>query len=386
MSSQSTEIKKLFILWENQLLKEFDQINWVYKLKLSRPAFTIVEYESYLGQWDPLKHEIRISSYLIRKYPWFVIQEVLKHEMAHQYCTEIWRQDAGHGPDFQKACEILSVETAFRRSEADFDLDSYSSKKNSLDQDKTHTSEEIKILQRVEKLLSLAQSGNEHEALLAMEKVSSLFERHNIDRIQQRQKSEYTYLLINLNRKRVEATQSIITKILQEFYFVEPILCTTYLALSDETVKAIELMGTTENVLMAEYVFHFLDQQIDLLWKNYQQSHKVSLKFKRSYQVGLLNGFHQKLQLSKKQRQFEQMQESKLNNETKQIILNKDLQLVSYVEARYPRLRKHSTGRGRLYSEAYQQGQSDGHKIIINKGVSSSSQATGKFLLNFKLK
>jgi hypothetical protein len=366
-----------YLIWEAQLLKEFDTINWTYKLKLERPILNVVPFESYFGQWDCLNRQIKISAKLIEHYPWSLVVEVLKHEIAHQYVSEIFQREASHGPDFQTACGILGVDPRFRRSESEIRIEDCDFSQFDKWTDQSESAEEIKLLQRVEKLLSLAQSSNEHEALAAMEKVNVLHEKFNLDRIQTRLKKDYVYWLINLGRKKIETTHSVICSILRSFYFVEAILCNTYIAPKNQVVKAIELIGTRENVILADYVFQFLVRQIDDLWRDYARKNQLTVKFKRSYQVGLLKGFQEKLAASSYRRQADY-----LGAEQKKdlVLLKEDRQLKVYLAERHPRLSTHTSGRGRIFSDTFQQGKNDGRSIVVNKGVSGSTKKDKLFL------
>ena len=46
--------------------------------------------------------------------------------------------------------------------------------------------EDEKLLRRAEKLLALAESDNENEALVAMERVQELYTKHNLKKIQKK--------------------------------------------------------------------------------------------------------------------------------------------------------------------------------------------------------
>ncbi len=67
------------------------------------------ELGSRWGQWDSETRTLTLSEALIREYPWDVILEVLKHEMAHQIVSETYGGDEGHGALFHQVCRKLGV-------------------------------------------------------------------------------------------------------------------------------------------------------------------------------------------------------------------------------------------------------------------------------------
>ncbi len=112
-------IEKYRIIWLNQLLIEYEDICWSYGIELTPPIFEISETTKEVGSWHPSTRILRLSHHLIVESPWLVTLQVLKHEMAHQLCSELFCSgEKGHGKDFQKGCELLGVEPQFRRAQS----------------------------------------------------------------------------------------------------------------------------------------------------------------------------------------------------------------------------------------------------------------------------
>src|SRR5688572_29625009 len=91
------------IRWINQLYTEHSHVCFSYKLRLARPVIHVAPLESLWGRWDPEIRTLTISEKLIENYPWETVIEILKHEMAHQFVTDICRSDEAHGPLFEDA-------------------------------------------------------------------------------------------------------------------------------------------------------------------------------------------------------------------------------------------------------------------------------------------
>jgi len=72
----------------------------------------------------------------------------LKHEMAHQFVHEVLgEQEAPHGPAFRATCARLGIDQ----------------RAGGLPQP-AQSADQRRLLERVHKLLALAQSDNQHEA------------------------------------------------------------------------------------------------------------------------------------------------------------------------------------------------------------------------------
>ncbi len=358
-------------MWETQLVREYDHINWAYKLGLTRPQIKIVDVSGFYGQWDPLLRQIKISINLIKDHSWPIVLEILKHELAHQLVTDRLNLEEGHGPNFKNFCDLLGVDERFQKAQTQIDLTTICFQSCHQHEETETNSEAQRLLQRVEKLLALAQSSNEHEALIAMERVSELYEKYNIERLRSNNVSaDYTHILIPLESQKTKAVYSLICSILMEHFYVKVILADIYIASKNSSEKVIEICGALENLKIAEYVFHFLVRKIEDLWALQQRNQNLPGKFKRSYQLGLLHGFTEKLHESKINRLNNPL-ETSTSKAVK--IISTDKALAKYLSRRHPRLRRIATSSGRVYGSAFSSGQKEGKSIVINRGIEKSS-------------
>src|SRR5687768_5792893 len=90
-------------------------INWTYlREALIPPSFELHSGEGTLGRWHPERRTISLSHKLVYEQPWGVVEEVLKHEIAHQYAGEVLGGDdeTAHGAAFRVACEKLAIDPA----------------------------------------------------------------------------------------------------------------------------------------------------------------------------------------------------------------------------------------------------------------------------------
>lgn len=351
--------------WTFQLSEDYLQILYAYKLKLKKPVFEIRALGRRWAQWDPETRTMTFSTQLIEKHSWNVVLEILKHEMAHQYVTDVFGSDESHGPLFKEACEKLGIAEWARKSESE--LETLVSLGESQKSD-----EENRLLSRVEKLLALATSTNEHEALSAMQKVQELYTKYNLDRIESKKTSQYLSEIIFTHKKRLERYQYVICSILNEHFFVEVIHSSLYDPLKLTEFKVIELLGTRENVQMAEYVYHFLMNQTDILWNHYRKERPKNPRARRSFSLGVATGFRDKLDLHRKQ--------VIKTDSSKALVLKNNKELEGFVRTRYPRLVKIQHGARIHEAVHYNAGKSHGASLVLHRGVSSRGQVTGKLI------
>ena len=245
--------------WEKRVLLElYDEYAYILRerrLGLKACAIALTDSDSFWAQWNPTTRVILFSRKLIENHNWFQVLSILRHEMAHQLLDESYipgpMEYRSHGEQFQIACGILGVPEEYRGATAclqSSNLDWRSEKRDDITE---------KLLEKVRKLLALATSSNEHEALLAMNKVRELYAKYNLDEAEGSRKQRFAHLVITHGKKRIEAHQSRTTSILVEHFFVQVLTTKIFDAKSLEHHVAIEIVGTRENVMMAEYVYHF---------------------------------------------------------------------------------------------------------------------------------
>ena len=363
------DIRDVRYLWIEQLYREHHDISWFYRAKLRPVVIQLSDTQGFWGKWDPLLRTITLSIRLIENHSWDVVVEILKHEMAHQYVSEHLSDMDGtdHGEPFKKACKRLGVASWAARAAGDLPGEQIPCIRQ-----RVVSSEDQRLLDRVEKLLSLSQSTNEHEAFLAMQKSREICAKHNLDKhLRQKNEDSLDSLFLCRKKRKTDPIDAKILSIMNEHFSVRVIHTSIFDAVACTKFQAAELLGRRENILMAEYVYHFLRQQCDSLWSSYKKSTKVHGSRRRSYQLGVLSGFDDKLvsagSIDKKiiQDAGRKMQDV--------IALQKveRSSLEDYVEVRYPRLSKKSWGSGRLDQGAFQKGQVEGRRLNLNRPLES---------------
>lgn len=377
-------------LWCRQLEREFSQICFGHQLELATPIFEIFDSARHLGQWHPDSRTIKISSRLIRERPWVVTLNILKHEMAHQLCASLGQGDAGHGPLFQEACRRLGVPPAYRTARGDTP---------ELFVDLANENEMVasgrRFFAKVEKLLALARSANEHEAALAMRKANELICKYNLQQHADDDHRRYRHLVINSGLKRLHGWQRGLAIILRDFFFVKVVLAEVYDPLRDEHHKTIDIFGLVENVAVAEYCYHFLERELAFLWQAHRAASRPGgrrggITEKHSYYHGVLNGFQQTLTAQQQaarpvappspgQGAGPSVSRAPVAC-TSALAVAADWQLDEFVALRYPRLRTRRHSGPRINPTTYDHGRVAGKAIVLNKGVGHQQGNRGHLL------
>lgn len=362
-------IEELQRLWLTQLTFEFSDICFQYRLTLQPPVLELSGGVKQLGCWLPAQRTIKISRHLIMDHPWNVVLMVLKHEMAHQVCSELFGCNrANHGRDFQRACHLLGVASPYNRSSGDL-----AAVVSGLPQDR-QTAAGRKIIERISKLLALAGSDNEHEAALAMQRATELLHRHNLESATVDNPSACTRVIINTRSKQIPAYRRAICAILRDYFFVQVICSSLYDPQTNNSYKTIELLGRVENVPVAEHCYHFLEQQLASLWQiNRRIFQGNSRTAKNSYYLGLLHGFAQKMAT--------QTRNSRAAGQTSHtaaapgsLAISRDSTLQNFITFHFPRLKKRSSRGVRIYSHPYDEAVDTGKNIILHQGVEDKKE------------
>src|SRR5581483_4894672 len=154
------------------LRRTWDDLNWnFFRTRMQAPTLALSDAGARLGRWVGDTRTLEISRTLLIEHGWGVVVEVLKHEMAHQYVDEILgcRDEHSHGPSFQKVCAERGIDARAAGLPEDVRDDGAGT--------------DGRVLERIAKLLRLAESPNEYEAQSAMNAAQRLMLKHNLDAV-----------------------------------------------------------------------------------------------------------------------------------------------------------------------------------------------------------
>jgi hypothetical protein len=326
--------------------RSYDDVNGTFfGWGLVAPAFELVEPGGRLGRWVSAHRLIELSRSLLLEHGWGAVVEVLKHEMAHQYVDEVLqvRDESSHGPAFRRVCE-----------ERGFDARA-SGVPRPLSSGDRHEA----ILDRIAKLLALAESSNQNEAQAAMSAAQRLMLRYNIEEVTKGSNQAYTFAELGKPTGRTSESDRILAALLGEFFFVQVVRVPVWRALEAKRGSVIEVSGTAANVELAKYVHAFLSQTAERLWREHRNAHGLRGNTgRRNFVAGVMSGFRQKLR-----------QERGVSQKAGLVWVG-DPGLEQFFRKRHPSLRwtRHRSQRS---TAAYAHGERAGSRIVLHRGIES---------------
>ncbi len=338
------------------LARTYDALNLEYfKGSLRRPTIAFAESTNRLGTFTSVPRGIELSLKLLEK-GWGVAVEVLKHEMAHQFVIEILGDPDGspHGATFRRVCEERGFDSAATGLPAP--------------QGATDTAES-RTLERIAKLLALAESPNEHEAQAAMSAARRLMLKYNLEEIAAPKRSSQGFRHLGSPTGRVSESERILAVILSDYFFVETIWVPVWRPLEGKRGSVLEAIGSRANLEMAHYVYDFLTHTSEQLWKQHKRAEGIrGNRDRRAFVAGVMNGFREKLEAERKQTQAQGL------------VWVGDPELSKYFKRRHPRVRwtRHS---GSSHNPAHRAGKEQGQRIVLHRGIRSGPKGAGPKLL-----
>ncbi len=325
--------------------EDYDNINYsVFRRRLRRPPIELCDSRVRLGVWVREPRSLRISSALFLEHGWGTVLDVLKHEMAHQYVDEVLGQtgETAHGPAFRRVCEERGIEP---------------------DPVGTPTSvgatadPERRVLERIARLLALAESPNEHEARSAAAAAQRLMLKHNIDAVRRGVARSYGFRHLGKPTGRVEQSLRTMASILSEHFFVEAIFVPVWRPREGKRGTALEICGTQANMETAEYVHEFLTGTAERLWVERKRVEGIPGDGgRRAFVAGVMAGFDEKL-CSKRE-----------ENRREGLVWAGDADLHRYFRFRHPRIRTVWRS-GVSRTDDYSAGRDAGRGIVLHRGI-----------------
>ncbi|HKP55309.1 MAG TPA: DUF2786 domain-containing protein [Polyangiales bacterium] len=327
----------------HQLARDYANLNWeFFGNRLSPLPLMLGESASQLGTYSRDPRRIQLSLALVLEQPWGSVVEVLKHEMAHQFVSEVLQHDdeTSHGPSFQRVCERMGIDA----------------RASGLPQ--AGPSERSGVLERIRKLFALASSPNQHEAEAAMRMAHRLMLRHNLQHVEAESSADaFGFRHLGKPSGRTSEAESLLAALLGEFFFVQPIWVSVFRREDNKRVSVLEVTGRHENLAMAEYVHGFLLRAAESHWKAHKREQGVrSNADRRAFMAGVMRGFADKLRAERKLEAAEGL------------VWVADPSADHYFRRRHPRVRSTSYTSS-AHSRAGAHGQAAGRDIVLQRPI-----------------
>jgi hypothetical protein len=332
----------------------------LFSSKMKCPQMALQDFQHAYAMWNPSKKLIAFNRDWVYQTKWLNILEVLKHEMAHQYSSQILHitQESAHGETFQHICEERGIDA---RASGEIELS---------DRQKS-------IMRKVHKLLALAQSNQSHEAHLAAQQAQYLLLKHHLTFIPEQESPPPVYSKqLGQAKKRYYRYEYEICHVLTEYFFVD---CIWVQAFNVQTLKigqVAEICGRTEDLEIAQYVHDFLHNHLSSMWRIHKKENQLKgLSERLSFSLGVVNGFAQ--QLKHKRHHVEQQLKTSSHAVSNQIsmqclLVRSQEELQSYLHKRYPRIHESKVSQW-TPTTSYYSGYQKGKKLNLHKAVTDKS-------------
>ena len=361
MSTDAQEQTSLSIELERATLRAlsqaYDALNLEYfSGSLRRPPISLGSSTSRLGVFTLVPRGLELNRSLVLDRGWGIAIEVLKHEMAHQFVIEHLGDPDGapHGPTFRRVCD-----------ERGFDP-----RATGLPEAKSASdSKESRTLERIARLLALAESPNEHEAQSAMTAARRLMLKYNLEEVASASRGVQGFRHLGKATGRVSEAERVLALILSEYFFVETIWVPVWRPAEGKRGSVLEALGNRANLEMAHYVYDFLTHTAAQLWRQHRRAASIrGNRDRRAFVAGVMQGFKHKLEAERRE------------TGEQGLVWIGDPELASFFKRRHPRVRwtKHS---GSSHNPAHRAGKEQGQRIVLHRGIQAGPSSGPKRLL-----
>ncbi len=320
------------------------------------PVIEIVDQDDILGLWQPDRRTISLPWGLVLDQPWVVVAEVLKHEMAHQFCDEILgaSAEAPHGPTFQRVCAQRGIDPRHAG------LPTVGPGAAAGD-----TGESQRVFRRIRRLLALAESPEQHEAEAAMAAARRLLLAHNLELERVRAPRRFAVRQVGPCQARHPAHHKVLAGILAGHFFVSAIWVHAYRPRDGQPARVLELSGTPENLDIAAYAWDFLVRTGERLWAAHKAREGIaSDRPRRRFLAGVMVGFLEKLDAEA------------AASATAGLVWTGDPLLQDWLARRHPDQR--TVRPAEMVADAsWDSGRRVGREIVLHRGITTETQAAG---------
>ncbi len=226
------------------------------------------------------------------------------------------------------------------------------------------------IIEKIQKLLALANSSNEHEAALAAAHAQRLLSEHNL---------AMTDVEANLQRPQsADKVETTVAKTLPKWVrYLSAGVCSAFdcQAIHHPAQGKMTFIGVGADVQVASYTFSYLDRTVRKLCSSYMKyrvndsnlSNRNRELMRQSYYLGAVSTINLQLVQQKVQTPI-----------TPGALVPIKAGLIKKAVSELGAIRTVRGRRSYINSHAYSQGQSDGKNVSIHKGVTETGGHSSK--------
>jgi hypothetical protein len=342
----SVELERLLV---RELARTWHELNQsLFRSAMTPPVLQLVDGRDRLGRWVREERAIEISRPLVAEQSWGTVLEVLKHEVAHQFVHEVMGlvDESAHGPAFRDVCARFAIDGRAAGVPAP----------------SGPPDERARRLDRLAKLLALAESPNRHEAEAAMAAAQRLIHRYQLELPA---RAGYAFRHLGEPTGRVGEPDRLRAHVLERHFLVECIWVPVWRVREGRRGSVLEVCGTPDNLELAAYVHAFLGDTAERLWRDYKRARGLRGDGeRRRFLAGVMAGFDEKLEAGRRAVQREGL------------VWVRDKDLASWYRKRHPYIRwTRHTGGGD--GEARRDGQAAGREIVLHRPIKQGGGGGG---------
>ena len=317
---------------------------------VKRPQLVFEDSNEYLGRFmNGDIPQIKLSKHLVVDYSWCAVKCVFFHEVAHQiaYIVHSGNEILPHGKEFREVCRRIGA-----MPDAKIDM-------VALDEQLSRNSQgSSSIEEKLRKLLTLADRGDENEAQVALAKALEIMSKYGITEEDLHGEDEYVTAQLGKPFARLDVTCHQIVSILTDYWGVYGVFGFQPNLLEPERdLRMITISGPKDKVIIALYVYDYIMNNMNLAYERAERRLHGRNK-RRDFCSGYLRGIEGKLR-------------KVASNEQVYALIHKgDAGTNEYVARYFGTLRSTSSSGIHINENAQSQGFSEGSKLNINPGVS----------------
>jgi hypothetical protein len=336
-----------------------------------------------LGLADPETWTIQLKGSFAATHRFDAVRDVFLHEVAHLWASvhPEGQHETCHGPVFRALCELLGADAHATAQKNSF----FGPACRSLD---SSPDPQDQLRAKVHKLLALANSPYPEEARSAASKASELITRYNLTLIEEDRARTFVSRFMCDPAKRHPRYLSVISTILQRFFFVEVVWIPAWVVSRRCAGNVPEMSGQPHDIELAAYVFDFIRNTIRAQWGQTRERHGFSGREFLQFALGVANGFHAKLEKDRRalseriwaeRNSAEAAVHSQRDYVCTDLVNVADPKLSDYVSRRYGKLR--SIGRPmRARKSSYYAGRKVGEAMVLHRGIDATPTPSGLML------
>jgi len=156
-----------------------------------------------------------------------------------------------------------------------------------------------------------------------------------------------------------------VASVLEDHFFVECIWVPVWRALEAKRGTVLEISGTLPNLEIAEYVWHFLDETAERLWREHKRTRRIrGNRDRRAFRAGVVAGFKTKLDREKKA------------SDAEGLVWIGDGDLDDFFRKRHPKVHRVRYS-GYAPSAARMHGRVAGEQVVLHRGMRAGPSSGG---------